>query len=316
VSTQQLVGGTLGYARDTTSVAAASAGVVESVAAAGAHLRRGAVLARIDGQPVVLLYGRLAAWRTLVAGMRGADVRQLNANLAALGYLPAGVAGGEAFGSATEAAVRALQHATNADATGILPRGSYVFSRGPVRIGTVSVTAGQSIEAAAELLQMASARRVVSIDLDAGSRNEVHAGDPVTIELPGGESTRGVVSAVARVATVPSSDASQSGGGSGSGGSDQATVTVTVRLRDQHVAPSLDEAPVQVAITTASVANALAVPVGALLAQADGRYAVQVVRGGRRVTVAVTTGLFSDSSDLVAITGGSLRVGDRVVVPG
>jgi hypothetical protein len=32
--------------------------------------------------------------------------------------------------------------------------------------------------------------------------------------------------------------------------------------------------------------------------------------------VAVTTGLFSDSSDLVAITGGSLRVGDRVVVPG
>lgn len=316
VSTQQLVGGTLGYASDTTSVAAASAGVVESVAAAGAHLRRGAVLARIDGQPVVLLYGRLAAWRTLVAGMRGADVRQLNANLAALRYLPAGVAGGDAFGSATEAAVRALQRATNAEATGILSRGSYVFSRGPVRIGTVSVTAGQSIEAAAELLQMASARRVVSIELDAGSRNEVHAGDPVRIELPGGESTSGVVSDVARVATVPSSDASQSGGGSGSGGSDQATVTVTVRLRDQHVAPSLDEAPVQVAITTASVADALAVPVGALLAQADGRYAVQVVQGGRRVTVAVTTGLFSDSSDLVEITGGSLRAGDRVVVPG
>ena len=39
VSTQQLVGGTLGYASDTTSVAAARAGVVESVAAAGAHLR-------------------------------------------------------------------------------------------------------------------------------------------------------------------------------------------------------------------------------------------------------------------------------------
>jgi hypothetical protein len=226
------------------------------------------------------------------------------------------VAGGDAFGSATEAAVRALQRATNADATGILSRGSYVVSRGPVRIGTVAVTAGQSIEAGAALLQMASARRVVSIELDAGSRNEVHAGDPVTIELPGGESTSGAVSHVARVATVPSSDASQSGGGSGSGGSDQATVTVTVRLRDQHVAPSLDQAPVQVAITTASVANALAVPVGALLAQADGRYAVQVVRGGRRVTVAVTTGLFSDSSDLVAITGGSLRVGDRVVVPG
>lgn len=93
-------------------------------------------------------------------------------------------------------------------------------------------------------------------------------------------------------------------------------MTVTVRVRDQHAAPSLDQAPVQVAITTASLANALAVPVGALLAQADGSYAVQAVRGGKRVTLAVTTGLFSDSSDLVAITGGSLRVGDRVVVPG
>src|SRR5258708_32040771 len=97
--------------------------------------------------------GRLGAWRTRVAGRRGADVRQLNANLEALGYLPPGVAGGDAFGSATEAAVRALQRATNADATGILSRGSYLFSRGPVHIGTVAVTAGQSIEAGAALLQ-------------------------------------------------------------------------------------------------------------------------------------------------------------------
>jgi peptidoglycan hydrolase-like protein with peptidoglycan-binding domain len=315
VSTQELVAGTLGYASDSSVVSAPSGGVVESVATAGARLRRGAVLARIDGQPVVLLYGRHAAWRTLVAGMTGADVGQLNANLAALGYLPSGDASSDVFGPGTEAGVRRLQRTATADSTGILLRGLLVFAPGPVRIGTASVTAGETIEAGSELLQMASARRVVSIELDAGSRDEVHAGDPVEIVLPGAQHTRGVVSRVARVATAPVTDASQSGGSNSGGGDQPATVTVTVRLRNQRVAPNLDQAPVQVAITTASVADALAVPVGALLAQADGTYAVQVVRSGMRVAVPVTTGLFSDSSDLVAITGGSLRVDDRVVVP-
>jgi hypothetical protein len=176
------------------------------------------------------------------------------------------------------------------------------------------VTTGQTVAQGAQLLHMASARRVVSIDLPAADQDSVHRGDPVAIELPNGSSTRGVVSGVAHVATPPDPSADNQGGGGPSGGGD-ATVTVTVRLLDAGVAPALDEAPVQVAITTASSPNALAVPVGALLAQADGTYAVQIVRGGTRVTVPVTTGLFSDSTDLVAITGGAIRVGDRVVVP-
>jgi hypothetical protein len=56
--------------------------------------------------------------------------------------------------------------------------------------------------------------------------------------------------------------------------------------------------------------------VGALLAQADGGYAVQRLRQSGVTTVPVTPGRFSDSSDLVAIRAGSLRVGDQVVVPG
>jgi multidrug efflux pump subunit AcrA (membrane-fusion protein) len=89
-----------------------------------------------------------------------------------------------------------------------------------------------------------------------------------------------------------------------------------VRLLDSHATAHLDQAPVQVSITTASNAGVLAVPVGALLAQPDGGYAVQVVRGREAVTTAVTPGRFSDTSNLVAVSGGSLHVGDQVVVPG
>jgi peptidoglycan hydrolase-like protein with peptidoglycan-binding domain len=315
VSTQNLVQGTLGYASDTSSLPAATAGVVEAVATSGATLTRGAVLARISGQPAVLLYGRRAAWRMLVAGMTGSDVRQLNANLAALGYLPPSAAAGAAYDSATEAAVRRLQEARGAVATGIVPLGSIVFAPGAIRVGVVAVTTGQTVEQGAQLLQMASARRVVSIALPAADQDAVHEGDPVAIELPDGRSTSGVVSDVARVAATPAPSVDGQSGGGPSGGAD-ATVAVTVRLLDARVAPSLDAAPVQVAITTASSPNALAVPVGALLAQADGTYAVQIARAGARETVRVTTGLFSDSTDLVAITGGAVRVGDRVVVPG
>jgi multidrug efflux pump subunit AcrA (membrane-fusion protein) len=57
----------------------------------------------------------------------------------------------------------------------------------------------------------------------------------------------------------------------------------------------------------------LAVPVNALLALAEGGYAVEVDRGGRRELVGVTLGLFADG--LVEVKGHGLAAGDRVVVP-
>ena len=69
-------------------------------------------------------------------------------------------------------------------------------------------------------------------------------------------------------------------------------------------------------ITTASSASTvLAVPVGALLAQSPGGYAVEVVGpGNTRRLVPVTAGIFDDNSGLVQVTG-ALTPGERVVVP-
>ena len=269
VSTQNLVEGTLGYASDSRSLTAATAGVVEAVATPGAKLTRGALLARISGQPAVLLYGRRAAWRTLVAGMTGADVRQLNANLAALGYLPPGAASGDAFGAATEAAVRRLQAARGAVPTGIVPLGSVVFAPGAIRVGVVAVATGQTVEQGAQVLQMASARRVVSISLAAADQDSVHEGDPVSITLPNGQSTSGVVSDVARVATTPPP----------LGGSAGRAVRPAAAMRrwpspcgcSTRAWPRAStRRPCRSRSRPQSTPNALAVPVGALLAQADG----------------------------------------------
>ncbi|HEV3014554.1 MAG TPA: hypothetical protein VG499_14880, partial [Actinomycetota bacterium] len=49
------------------------------------------------------------------------------------------------------------------------------------------------------------------------------------------------------------------------------------------------------------------------LALAEGGYAVEVERHGRRELVGVETGLFADGQ--VEVEGGGLRAGDRVVVP-
>jgi multidrug efflux pump subunit AcrA (membrane-fusion protein) len=90
---------------------------------------------------------------------------------------------------------------------------------------------------------------------------------------------------------------------------------VEVRLTDPKAAGVLDQAPVTVNITTATARGVLAVPVAALLAQASGGYAVEVVGpGNTRRWVPVTPGIFDDATGMVQVTG-ALAPGQRVVVP-
>jgi hypothetical protein len=73
---------------------------------------------------------------------------------------------------------------------------------------------------------------------------------------------------------------------------------------------------VTVDISTASVKDALVVPVNALLALSGGGYAVEVAgRHGVRQLVAVALGLFDDAEGLVQVSGSGLSAGEHVVVP-
>jgi multidrug efflux pump subunit AcrA (membrane-fusion protein) len=102
---------------------------------------------------------------------------------------------------------------------------------------------------------------------------------------------------------------------SGPGQNATTTIPVEVKLTDPGTAGTLNQAPVTVNITTASVKNALVVPVTALLAQAPGGYDVEVAGpGNTRRWVPVTPEIYDGASGLVQVTG-ALRPGQRVVVP-
>jgi hypothetical protein len=149
---------------------------------------------------------------------------------------------------------------------------------------------------------------VVAIALDASQQTSIKVGDAVLITLPDNSTTPGHVSFVGTVATTPSD---QSGGGSSS-----PTIEVDV-IPDRPAATGrLDQAPVDVSITTATVRSVLAVPVNALVALAGGGYAVEEVEPtGVHQLVGVSVGLFDDASGMVQVSGAGLAAGQRAVVP-
>jgi len=87
--------------------------------------------------------------------------------------------------------------------------------------------------------------------------------------------------------------------------------TATFAVDDMAAIGSLDAGSVDIEITTGAREGVLAVPVGALLALAEGGYGVEVVDGGARQIVAVSTGLFADGK--VEVTGDGLAEGMTVV---
>ena len=277
--------------------------------AVGQIVRRGQSLYAISGTPVVLFYGPVAPWRAFALGMSaGRDVAELNANLDALGY-GKGLAGNR-FTVATAAAIRALQSAHGVRATGELLLGSVVFGPGPARVTSVTPTLGATVQPGPVLAITSTVRRV-AIQLDAAQQAEVKVGDPVTITLPDNRTTPGKVTYVGSVATVPSSD--QGGGG----GPSTPTIDVDVTPTDPAATGSLDQAPVDVSITTASVKDALVVPVAALLALGSGGYAIeQIDSNGVHRLVAVELGIFDDADGIVQVSGAGVAAGRRIVVPG
>jgi len=298
------VDGTLGYG-EARLVANQRQGTVTALPSEGAVVTRGRALYRVDGKPVPLLYGRLPAWRALSVGVDdGPDVCQLEQNLVALGYDPdRAVTVDDHFTWATRAAVRRWQEALGLEETGTVRPDNAVWQPGPVRVASRKAAVGDSVRPGSPILEVTDTTRQVTIDLDASRQPYVRAGDRVELELPGGRTTTGRVASVGKVATVPAGD------GAGEG---DPTVELVVSL-DAKATGRLDQAPVDASITTEVRKGVLAVPVSALLALAEGGYAVEVERDGRRQLVGVETGLFADGQ--VEVEGQGLRAGDRVVVP-
>ena len=263
------------------------------------------MLYRVDDRPVVLLCGTVPAYRALHMGVKGRDVRQLNRNLHQLGYdADAHV---RIDPATTPSPPRRSRRSGCSSAskgvgvTGALAIGDAVFLPEAVRIAKVTGQVGGSARPGAPVLSATSDTLHVQVNLDPSQQGEVKKGDRAQITLPGNTPVTGRVAGFGRVAQTPA--------GQGSSAAD-ATIPTFISLDDPAKAGGLDQAPVQVDITTKGVDSALSVPVTALVGKSGGGFAVEVVRAGeRRELVAVKLGLFDTGGGRVQVEG-DLRAGD------
>jgi hypothetical protein len=171
-----------------------------------------------------------------------------------------------------------------------------VVTSAPVRVSTVKATLGA--EATGEVLEYTGTTRSVTVEVDEDQKNVAVVGAKVTLTI-GGKPVPGTVTSIVPAAPGDSADPN----------ADQTQqYTVTVSIDDVSAIGAVDSGSVDVEFTAAARQGVLAVPVGALLALAEGGYAVELESGE---LVAVTTGLFADG--MVEVAGDGLADGVKVV---
>jgi peptidoglycan hydrolase-like protein with peptidoglycan-binding domain len=289
-------------------------GTYTQIPGPGRHIAAGGVLYAVDNLPVVLMAGRIPAWRAMAPGIsNGPDVTELERNLIALGYASGLLTSpGDVWTPGTTAAVERWQQAAGLPVTGQIDLGRVLFLPGPVRTGAAAVAAGDPASLGQAPYQVTTGHRVVTVPLNPVSAPRVTRGEQVIVILPAGVSARARVTAIGP--PVPSDSGTAGTPGSSTGGSAPAAVTVlTVTPAQPRRTGTALGVPVQVSLTTHVASGVLAVPVSALLALAGGGYGLEVVEpSGAHRLVGVRTGVFAGA--LVQVSGPRIAAGTTVVV--
>jgi len=309
------VDGTLAYGPEQ-PIESRLTGTVTALPAIGATLDRGKVLFRIDDKPVVLLIGTLPAYRTLTAGhaaagagkgtgpssgpggeseaavpaTTGADVKEFETNLKALGYT--GFTVDEQFSQQTAAAVRRWQQDLGLPPTGVVELGRVLYAPAPLRVTKLKSALGAVPNG--PVLSCTSTVRLVTAKVPEHDQSLAKVGTKVTVALPTGTEVPGRVQSV----RTPDSDQTTT--------DQEPTLEAVVGLDHPAAVRDLDDGPARVRFVAQERKDVLAVPVGALLALAEGGYGLEAIddRGGSRI-LPVSTGLFADGK--VEVSGPDIR---------
>lgn len=295
------VTGHLGYSAQTT-LAGRIDGIITKVPLAGDVIGRGKPIYRVNNQPIVLMFGDVAAYRTLGPGVTGPDVRQLEDNLKALGYGSFGT--GTAYTATTANAVNQWQKDQGLPQTGQVELGRIVFAPGEIRIDSIAVGVNQSTGGGEEVLQYTGTGRQVTAELQVSQQRLAHKGAEVKIQMPDGKTVAGRVERVYTVVEEPQD----------SGAQPQTMIKAVISLSDPAAAAGVEAAVVTVVFTAEEHKDVLTVPIAALVALAEGGYGVEVVDDDATHYVRVQTGLFANGR--VEISGDGLREGMTVGIPG
>ncbi len=300
LTSTEKVSGTLGYGTPST-LTRSGQGTLTWLPSAGDVVTRGKTAYSVDDKPVPALYGTIPPYRVLKSGTSGNDVRQLEENLKALGY--SGFTVDDEFTSSTATAVKKWQKAQGRDETGSVAPTDVAVVSGDVRVAEIKGQVGGA--AGGPVFTFTGTTRTVTVDLDVTKQHLVSQGISATVTLPDGKAVAGTVTSVGSVAT--SKPAQQQGQ------SPTSTIQVVVALADQNAVGKLDAAPVDVTLVSSKRDNVFAVPVGALVALAEGGYGVQVVSENGTKYVPVATGMFAGG--MVEISGAGIAEGTMVGVP-
>jgi peptidoglycan hydrolase-like protein with peptidoglycan-binding domain len=226
--------------------------------------------------------------------IQGPDVVELQQGLARLDY---DVTASGVFDDATQAAVRSWQESIGAPVDGVVDLGEVIFLPGPVRVTDSLVDIGGAARDGTAVLDTSGDTSLVSLDLPANQQDLIAVGDQVSVVLPDNTEVPGTVTSISGIAT-------RAGGGD---------ITFATTIDVGALDTTLDQAPVDVDVVTDSRPQVLAVPVTALLALAEGGYAVEVGDASATHLVEVTPGLYADG--WVQVDSAGLHAGDMVVVP-
>jgi peptidoglycan hydrolase-like protein with peptidoglycan-binding domain len=292
----QQVNGTLGYGAPV-RVTAHGNGTITWLPAPGALVRRGQAMYQVDNRPVSLFYGNRPFYRPLRAGDSGSDVKEVERNLAALGYT--GFTVDTNCTAATASAVRKWQKDHSLTRTGEFDPATVVVAPAAVRVLSPAVQPGDP--ANGRVLSYTGTTRVVQIPLDVALQSMAKKGGAATVTLPNGSNVAGTIATVGSVATA------------GDQPNDPATIEVTVTVADQSKLGTLDQAPVTVTLVSDRARNVLNVPVAALVALANGGTGVQVVTSATSRYVTVQLGMFANGR--VQISGAGIAQGTLVGIP-
>ena len=188
------------------------------------------------------------------------------------------------------------------------PTNAYA-SDSPIIIGSYINDTGSAVSLNSQLYNISSIGIEVVFQVDASDQETVSVGDSVEIELPTDERVPTQITFIDQVVTQ-----TQAG----------EFIEVTLEVLNPEEIEAYDQAPVKVFVTTEISENVLYVPVNALLALAEGGYALEVYSGGTEVGtfegesgvdtsyVAVEIGVFTDG--FVEVKG-NISEGQIVVVP-
>lgn len=308
LTSQLQLNATLGYG-DPIEVPAAR-GVITALPSPGKVIKVGSRVYEADGRPVILMKGPRPLWRDLTSGLRnGPDVLQLERNLARLGYFSK--TPDSHFDASTTTAVKAWQRELGVPASGTVATTDVVFANAPgIRVSRVTGVLGQS--GISPLSYTATTLRAVA-KLTTAQARDLAVGTRVRVVLPDQTTLENTIAAV-------------DPGGQATGEEGETTSpTAQIRFPEQEQVTATGPASVRVIVYNGKqTTKTLIVPVTALIATAQGSYAVEVQTADGTVRVPVGIGLVADARVQIVVSGPkvdgaatdarSLAAGDTVVI--